>query len=203
MRRSVLRRAFVAALVVGGLGCAPLTRTFLARTGPECAGPLLSSDRVPEGIAGIVTARWLRGGKDQRARYGFESSDGQLVLVGLRGPGTKSFTVAQRGLRLDTQITLGGDLIHPEAVLREIQRAYFAALSETPLSDGEHRGTIGEMSIVETWSGGELRVRRFDAPRVSIHYGGDRVRVENETCGYEAELRASFSRASPDEKEAM
>ncbi len=185
-------RAVCLCLLVSAVGCTSLTRTFLSRTGPKCRTPVVSSSGFPE-QSGRVIARTVHRGDEQRGTYHLESAAGGVVFVGLRGPGVKAFTVRHEGRSLDSDITLGGDLIHPETLLHAIERAYWIGIADTPLGDGEHRAVVEGGVVHETWEGGRLIARRFDKPRMLIRYEAGNAFVADETCGYELELRASFS----------
>jgi hypothetical protein len=142
----------------------------------------------------------------QSFRAILEKRGDSLVMVGLGPHGGRAFVLSQHGTDVTFESQLPEELpFPPEYMLLDVHRAWLVGLPGAPMPDGEHRGTIDDEEIVETWADGRMLTRSFrrldDVPPgiVSITYAGglspdlaapppSRVVLENGWYGYRLEL---------------
>lgn len=149
----------------------------------------------------------------QSFRAVLEKHGDSLVMVGLGPHGGRAFVLSQHGTEVSFESHLPRELpFPPEYMLLDVHRAWLVALPGAPLSDGEHRGSIDEEEVVETWADGRVVSRSFrrldGVPEglLTITYEGGldphvdapaptRVVLDNGWYGYRLELDELTRRA--------
>lgn len=173
--------------------------------------------RSPSSFAGdfaldqTVTAIHPQGRETFRAAL--EKHGDALVMVGLGPHGGRAFVLAQEGEAVRFESQLERELpFPPRYMLLDVHRTWLLGLPGAPLADGEHRGTIDDEEIVETWADGRLLARAFrrldDQPpgQVRITYEGGlspdlaapaptRIELDNEWFGYRLVIEGITRRA--------
>ncbi len=142
----------------------------------------------------------------QSFRAVLEKHGDSLVMVALGPHGGRAFVLSQRGDVVSFESHLPRELpFPPEYMLLDVHRAWLVALPGAPLADGEHRGTLDEEEVTETWADGRVMSRSFrrldDVPPglLTITYEGgldphldapgpSRVVLDNGWYGYRLEL---------------
>lgn len=120
-----------------------------------------------------VTARWEDGSRTFDAVL---TKDGnRLRLLGLDPMGRPGFVFTLQEGTVSVENRTGRPLpFDPRYILLDVQRAFYPWL-QPPAQDGWHAGRIAAYYVVEQWTAGQLRQRRFHAtpdqpPEVLITY---------------------------------
>ena len=128
---------------------------------------------------------------DIRARQGDRTVEGQLdavvqkqgdtlIVVGLGPMNARTFTLTQRGTRIEFVQYAGPELpFSPRNILVDVHRVFFKALPRQDSTDysGVVRGELDGEEVEERWEQGELRARIFSRPggppkgAVRVEYG--------------------------------
>lgn len=201
----------VAVLIGSLLGAGCLLLPWRPRAVPECPGEWVSS----EAIAGdfLLRQRWriARGDETWSLEVVAQKRGDELVIVGLHPFGAKLFTLRQRGLETSVEAVPAPALeVPPLNVLRDLHRARFLTI-EGAGADGRFEQQRNGTEIRERHEAGRLRWRSFrrlagdPAGRVTLRFeepsesseGAERVTIDNEWCGYRAEITTWSAQALP------
>jgi hypothetical protein len=132
-------------------------------------------------------------------------SCGEVVVIGLSPLGTRLFTIRQSGLVVSVEPASNKDWpFPPERILLDVHRTFFYPLAHAPVPDGDQKGQVAGIQVIDEWKNGRLLKRRIEAkdsepPRtVVIDYEGGwvgeglppRVRLRDEGLGYEIEVES-------------
>ena len=154
-----MRLSFVLALSLSSLACGAEVRS---EPPPRPPGTLHapSDYRADFAVEQRVTVTFEA--ESQSFRAVLEKRGDALVLVALGPHGGRAFVLAQHGTDVTFESHLPRELpFPPEYMLLDVHRAWLVALPAAPLEDGEHRGTIDEEEVTETWLGGRVQTRVF------------------------------------------
>jgi hypothetical protein len=126
-----------------------------------------------------------------------------LTMVGLTAFGTRAFVAHQEGAVVKLDEGQSSQLpFPPEFIFLDVNRCFFAALSQTSLADGSHEQTWTTETISDTWKDGRLvqRVLRESPGRskepITIRYtkgfaqgsAPQEVELVNERFGYRLKI---------------
>jgi Protein of unknown function (DUF3261) len=126
-----------------------------------------------------------------------------LTLIGMTPFGSKAFVLQQQGVDVTFKSYVPIELpFPPKYILLDVQRVYFAGISQAPLDDGEHSMERDGERIVERWQGGRLLTRAFTrlsgdpAGAITIVYEGGmaggtsakKIEIDNGWVGYQLSI---------------
>lgn len=198
-----MRRSLALALALVALACgAP------ARSGPPPRPPGVLHSPADYGADFVIDQRVTASFEEEHRSFRaiLEKHGDSLVMVGLGPHGGRAFVLSQHGSEVTFESQLPRELpFPPEHMLFDVHRAWLVALPGAPLPDGEHRGTIDDEEVIETWADGRMLTRSFrrldgvPPGLLSITYEGGlapeldlapptRVVLENGWYGYRLEL---------------
>ena len=192
-------------------GCRHLPPPLRARAVPDCPGPLVATDAVTGDFLVRQRLRVTAGDQSWSLQLVAQKQGDELTLLGFHPLGAKLFTLQQRGLRITADAAPAPLLeIPPRNLLRDFHRERFFAVSATG-TDGAFEEQRGGVSIHEQRRAGRVVERRFEAltrdppaavvlrfePASATPDSQRRVRVENEACGYRAEI-TTLSETEPE-----
>ena len=196
------------AFVAASLGCALLP--LRGRAIDDCPGALVSTRDIAGEFLIRQRVRVDSGARAFAFELAIQKRGDELLVVGLDPLGAKLFAVTQVGV--DTTIdALPAPVLEvpPHNVLRDLHRARFLQAEPVP-HHGIATATHGPDRILEIWQDGRLRARRitrdgtpgqvrlaFSTPGPEAD-GSERVAIENEWCGYRAEIVTLSEGSLPD-----
>ncbi len=208
-RPSLVGVLLLASLLVAG--CRHLPAPFRSRAVSDCPGPLVATDAIIGDFLVRQSVRITTGEGHWSLQLVVQKRGDELTLLGFHPLGAKLFTLQQRGDRIVVDAAPPPLLeIPPRNLLRDLHRERFLAVAATG-ADGAFRERRGDVAILEVRNAGRVIERRFEAidgepPRVvTLHFdpvadpadGAPRVRIENDGCGYRAEIRTLSATRTP------
>lgn len=215
-RRQRLASALLAACVVGG-GCRHLPPPLRGRALPACPGPLVATTAMPDDF--LVRQRVLisSGHETWPLQLVAQKRGDVLTLLGFHPLGAKLFALQQHGERITLDAAPPPLLeVPPRNLLRDFHRERFFAVAAAG-SDGRFRERRGELEILELREAGRVLERRFetigDDPQRAVVLrfepvsaaidAAPRVSIENDACGYRAEITTLSDTTTPPAAEAQ
>ena len=121
------------------ISCAWAWTQLSGGAGERCAGPGLRFDQLRDEGALRLRVTVVREGERQELTLHLDKEPDRLVAVGFHAFGAKQFEIVRTPGALRTRIQMGGLLVHPEALLRELERAYLVRNSQADPAESEVR----------------------------------------------------------------
>ncbi len=181
--------ALALVLLMALAGCRSLGGPRIA----DCPGPLRATQGIEGDFLLRMRVRMRAGDADLALQIAARKRGSELVLVGFDPLGVELFSVVQRGLEVQVDSLPAPALpVAPRNLLRDLHRIRFLGLEPPPGGSGRAEGIFDGTRVSEEWSGGRLRIRRFEqaedprAGAVLVTFEAAEARLENPACGYRA-----------------
>jgi len=178
---------------------------------PDCPGEWVATQAIRGDFLLRQSLIVTRGDRVFALHLVVQKSGDELLLIGLHPFGAKLFTLRQRGLETSVEAAPAPALdVPPLNVLRDLNRARFLRVASAG-ADGSFAERRDGTEIREWREGGRLQRRsfrrlaadppgvvelRFDTPAADAE-AGERVTIDNDWCGYRAELTTLSAEALP------